>query len=424
MSFPWGEWDAARERGHRPFRASEHASRQPSDWGSDAPGSGAPGPSVALDDFDVLHVITGEEWGGAPRVVELLAERSSSNVSIACAPHPRTVERFEQHGLAVHPQPHLQSPPAPLSDLRALVDLVSLIRRNDFDLVHCHSTKAGTLGRIAARLVDTPTLFTVHGWGFYNTEYGRLGPLVARVERVLARATDGIVCVSEYDHDEGVRRGILEGVDSWTVYNGIPPVEQPEGEDPLAAAGVETDGFVVGTVGRLVEQKRPTELIRAGQELRDRDHDADVVWIGDGVLEERCRRVAARSTPDRNHFLGFREDAMDLAAGFDVFALPSRFEGFPVSVVEAMFLGLPVVAYDVGGVAEAVIDGETGYVVPEGDRTALVDRLEHLARNPALASRMGERGSERATEMFGADRMIDRYERIHRRVLAGSGADQ
>lgn len=391
----------------------------PSD--DDRPAAPAGGRSAAGDvlvDADVLHVITGEEWGGAPRVVELLATRCRGTAAVACASNPRTVERFEHHGLSVHPQPRLQSAPAPVSDVRAFRQLCSLVGDGRFDLVHCHSTKAGVLGRLAARLTGTPTVFTVHGWGFYNTEYERLAPVIARLERVLARLTDSVVCVSSHDRAVGRQRGILASVDDRVIHNGIPRVEPPAVEDPLAEVGVDSDGVVVGSVGRLVEQKRPTDLIAVGETLRARGHDADVVWIGDGDLAERCRRRAAPTAAERTHFVGFREDAMTLATGFDVFVVPSRFEGFPVTVLEAMRLGLPVVAYDVGGVGDAVVDGETGYLVAAGDREAMVDRIERLLRDPELADRMGTRGARRAAERFSVDRMVAGYERVYREVLA------
>lgn len=387
-----------------------------------APADGRPAARDVLDDADILHVITGEEWGGAPRVVELLATQCRGTAAVACASNPRTVERFEARGLTVHPQPHLQSAPAPVGDVRAFRQLRSLVGDGRFDLVHCHSTKAGVLGRLAARLAGTPTVFTVHGWGFYNTEYERLAPVVVRLERVLARMTDSVVCVSSHDRAVGRQRGILESGTGRVVHNGIPPVEPPNVEDPLAELGVDGDGVVVGSVGRLVEQKRPTALIAVGERLRARGHDVDVVWIGDGDLAERCRRRAADTGADRTHFVGFREDALALATGFDVFVLPSRFEGFPVTVLEAMHLGLPVVAYDVGGVGDAVVDGETGSLVAAGDRAAMVERIDRLLRAPALADRMGARGARRAAERFSVDRMVAGYERVYRDVLAESTA--
>lgn len=382
------------------------------------PAPEADGADVALSDVDVLHVITGEKWGGAPRVVELLATRTASSDAVACAPNPRLVRRLETAGVPVHRQPHLRAPPSPFADVRALADLVSLLRRESFDLVHCHSTKSGTLGRVAAYVTGHPAVFSVHGWGFYNTEFGWLAPVLSGTERLLSRVTDGIVCVSENDLEEGLRRGITDEARSSVVHNGIPPVHVPDDRTRLADVGVDTERPVIGTVGRLAEQKRPTELFRVGRDLDRRDVAVSTVWIGQGSLEEQCRRFIDRNAVD-GHLPGFRDDALELALDFDVFVVPSRFEGFPISILEAMSLGLPVVAYDVGGVGEAVVDGETGFVVTPGDREALTDRVERLVRSPGLASRMGRRGRERFLDAFSVDRMIAEYEGVYRSVMDG-----
>lgn len=400
--------------GHRPEK--RHGQDRERD-GTDDPTirpSDTSGPDVA--DAAVLHVVTGDDWGGAPRVAELLATGTTANTAIACAPTPRLVRRFEARGVPVITQRHLRSPPAPTRDVRAIVGLCATLRRSSFDLVHCHSTKAGILGRVAGVLTNTPTVFSVHGWGFYNTEYDRLTPLLTGGERVLARVTDAIVCVSENDLTEGQRRGIVEKSSAWVVHNGIPPVEFPEGRTRLSETGVDTEKPVVGTVGRLVEQKQPMELFRAGRDLRERGHELSTLWIGGGVLEDRCRRALERDEID-GHLLGFRKDAFSLAADFEVMVLPSKFEGFPVSVLEAMSIGLPVVAYDVGGVSESVVDGETGFVVPPDDRETLVDPIEELISNPELATRMGESGRRRVTEEFSTRGMVEKYERVYRRVL-------
>lgn len=378
-------------------------------------GGGDAAPDLA--GVDVLHVISGDAWGGAPRVVDLLATRTATTDAVACGPIPRLVDRLEGSDVRVFRRPRLRSPPSPASDARELAGLAALLSRESFDLVHCHSTKAGALGRVAARVAGVPSVFTVHGWGFYNTGYDRLGPAILRAERLLARATGAVVCVSESDRERGTSEGILGHTDARVVHNGIPPVELSGDRARLPETGVDADRPVIGTVGRLVEQKRPTELFRAGEALRDRGVDVSVVWIGDGPLADRCR---SRADGTDSHLLGFREDALELAADFDVFVLPSAFEGFPLVVLEAMHLGLPVVACDVGGVGEAVLDGETGFLVDPDDHTALVDRIEPLLREPSVADRMGRRGRERATGEFSVDRMVAGYEGVYRDVLAGT----
>ncbi|WP_049898136.1 glycosyltransferase family 4 protein [Halococcus agarilyticus] len=365
---------------------------------------------------DVLHVITRSDWGGAPRIVNLLAAEAAANTAVACGTGGKLIDELRARDIPVFEQPSLRSPPGP-ADARAFVDLYRLLRRESFDLVHCHSTKAGMLGRSAAKLAGTPTVFTVHGWGFYNTGYDWAAPIVTRSERLLARSTDAIVCVSENDLAEGRERGIIQHTHSTVIHNGVPPVSVPADRRTLfEEAGIEPGTVVVGAIARLVDQKNPIGIVRIAGELQKRGHDATAVLIGDGPLAADCERYADEHGIEI-HLLGFRERALELLLDFDVFVLPSRFEGFPLTVLESLHAGVPVVAYDVGGVGEAIVDGETGFVVAPGDATAFVDRVERLVTDADRRDEMGNRAEAVAASAFTAQRMAAEYDRLYADVL-------
>jgi glycosyltransferase involved in cell wall biosynthesis len=212
-----------------------------------------------LTEANVLHVITRSDWGGAPLVVKLLATGSEANTAVACGTGGKLIDELRQEGVPVFEQPFLQSPPDPVADARAFADLYRLLRRGSFDLVHCHSTKAGAVGRLAAKLAGVQTVFTVHGWGFYNTDYGRAAPVVARGESAIARITDAIVCISENDYEEGRNHGIVQHADSTVIHNGIPPISVPDDRQTLYdEAGIEPGTVVVGAIARLAPQKTPS----------------------------------------------------------------------------------------------------------------------------------------------------------------------
>jgi glycosyltransferase involved in cell wall biosynthesis len=362
----------------------------------------------------VLHVITRSDWGGAPRIVQLLATRSHAPSAVACGPGGKLIDRLDAAGVPVHVQPHLKSPPDPAADTRALADLIALLGRDSFDLVHCHSTKAGALGRIAAAVTRTPRLFTVHGWGFYNVAYDWLRPVVVNGERLLTRLSDEVVCVSENDLSNGRQRGILGPTEGTVVHNGIPPLSpDPERESVRTALDIDPESTVIGAIARLSEQKNPLAILRTARRLQDRGREVTLVLIGDGPLVDDCRRYARTHDVDAR-IPGFRADALDLLPDIDVFLLPSRFEGLPLTVLEAMHLGIPIVAYDVGGVAEAVVDGETGVVVPNGAFETFVSMVDRLVGEPNRRARFGERAKDRAASYFTAERMVDEYEDLYR----------
>lgn len=364
----------------------------------------------------VLHVITRSDWGGAPRIVELLATETEIPSAVACGPGGKLIERLERKNIPVHVQPHLKSPPNPLSDLRALSDLLELLSRESFDLVHCHSTKAGALGRFAALATRTPRLFTVHGWGFYNVEYSWLRPAVVNGERLLTRVSDAVVCVSENDLRHGRQEGILDSDDGHVIHNGIPPLSPaPDRSTVFGEFDIDPNTTVIGAIARLSEQKNPLAIVRTAERLQRNGDGPTLVLVGDGPLADDCRQYARENDVDAR-IPGFREDALDLLVDFDVFLLPSRFEGLPLTVLEAMHLGVPIVAYDVGGVAEAIDDGETGFVVSKGDFDGFVERVERLVQGSAQT--FGDRAVDRARAYFTANRMISEYERVYRSITS------
>lgn len=370
-----------------------------------------------LAEASVAHVITRSDWGGAPRVVKLLATGTEATTAVACGTGGKLIDELHEAGIPVHEQQSLQSTPDPIADARAFTDLLRLFRHESFDLVHCHSTKAGLLGRLAAKISGIPTVFTVHGWGFYNTDYGRFAPLVARGERGLARITDTIVCVAENDLNEGRARGIVQHTESTVVHNGIPPLSIPSDRMTLhEEIDIGPETTVVGAIARLAPQKNPLAVVRAGGALQQRGHDVSVVIIGDGPLSEHCRQYVDEHEIDV-HLLGFRERALELLVDFDVFLMPSRFEGFPLTVLECLHAGVPVVAYDVGGISEAIHDGVTGFVVAPGDEMELVDRTEQLVIDHGQREGMSNRAETIARSQYTAGRMVADYERIYASVL-------
>ncbi|WP_330632557.1 glycosyltransferase family 4 protein [Halocatena halophila] len=368
----------------------------------------------------ILHVITRSDWGGAPHVVQLLAEGTAADVSVACAPGGALIDRLKETDVTVYEQPHFKRSIEPMNDLRELVSLYQLMRRESFDLVHCHSTKAGLLGRIAASLAGIPSVFTVHGWGFYNTEFGSFRKAIVGGERLLSRWTDAIVCVSNDDRRQGITRSILSHTEDVVVHNGIAPIEIPEDREQLDShIDSISDSTVIGAIARLAPQKNPLAILRAGKQIQDEGEDVVVVLIGDGPLMEECQEYVDTHDVDA-HLLGFQEHALELLCDIDTFLLPSRFEGLPLTVIECLHLGIPIVAYDVGGVAEAIEDGETGYIVPEDDFEQFVERVRTLAHEPDRREQMGEQAQQTAAERFTAERMVTEYERVYADILGYS----
>lgn len=307
---------------------------------------------------------------------------------------------------------HLVQAIRPGEDARAFFELRRILRQLRPDLVHCHSSKAGILGRLAARSLGMPSLFTAHGFAFTEGAPRGRRLLGFVMEWLGARCGDGIIAVSEYDRQLALRYRLVPRQKIWVVHNGVPDVEdraRPERNPPT-----------IVMVGRFARQKDQALLIRALAGLQELNWRC--CFVGDGPTERACRGLALSSgLADRIEFLGMRRDVPQLLAQSQLFVLASNWEGLPLSVLEAMRAGLPVIASDVGGTREAVVEGQTGFLIPRGDVSALTKRLAYLLGDAEARGRMGASGRERYEALFTVDQMLRNTWEVYRQVLTRHG---
>ncbi|MDT7841633.1 glycosyltransferase [Streptomyces justiciae] len=307
-------------------------------------------------------------------------------------------------GIEVLVEPALRSPVSPGDDLLVLRRLTGLFRRSRFDVVHTHSAKAGTLGRLAAHRTGVPRIVhTFHGLPYHEFQSRpRRGTYIA-IERRVGRYTDVALCVGTAVAVEVVRRGLVSPERVRTI--GVPvdleaPVRTPATRfRARAELGLHRPGPVVGAVGRLAYQKNPETFVRALAALGRAEVTG--VWVGGGELAARVRESAARERVPLV-LAGERANVPDLLPAFDVFALPSRYEGLPVAVVEAMVGEVPVVATAVNSVPDVVVPGRTGLLVPPQRPDLLADAIGWLLDHPREAARMAAEARTRIGDVFGA----------------------
>jgi glycosyltransferase involved in cell wall biosynthesis len=340
-----------------------------------------------------------------------LAAAAGYETTIVTGSGGRLVTEARDAGLEVVLAPELTTPIRPATDLRAVAALTALLRRHRFAVVHTHTAKAGTVGRIAARRADTPRIVhTYHGFPFHEFQSpARRGAYIA-IERRLGRSTDVALCVGTGIAVEAVRLGLLPPERIRTMGVAVPPGPSacPDTrERARAALGLDPDAVVVGAVGRLAYQKAPEDFLEALRVLTPATPGLVGVWIGDGELAPDVRRLAARPGMPPVVLAGDRADVADLLPALDVFALPSRYEGLPTVIVEAMICGIPVVATAVNAVGDVVVPGETGLLVPPRRPALLAGAIGHLLRYPAEAARMATAARVRLGTRFTMDTLRD-----------------
>jgi glycosyltransferase involved in cell wall biosynthesis len=375
----------------------------------------------------VLLAITRLELGGAQRVVLHTArelDRGSFAVALAWGPGDRLDDEASAiPDLARYPIPNLVRPVAPVSDFRALRSLRAAIRAFRPDVVHTHSSKAGILGRLAARLGKVPSVHTVHGYGFTPLQSAPKRFMYRTVEKAMARVTDHFVTVSETDRRRGIEMGLFKPEQA-TVIRAAIDLERfhnaAGGDEVRAELGVPAATPLVTQIGNFKPQKAPLDFVRSAAVVRTRVTDAWFVMVGDGPLRNSAEHLANDlGVADRIVFCGWRDDIPGLLAATTVSVLTSRHEGLPCAVVEALAAGVPVVATAADGTVEVVRSGWNGLLVPVGDIGAIADGVCRLLEDGELRVRMAT-AARLGLEDFDNDRMVRKQEDLYRWMCSHS----
>jgi glycosyltransferase involved in cell wall biosynthesis len=345
----------------------------------------------------------------------------------------RLLDEAAQAGLEVVVESSLRAPIDPRDDLRALRRLGMIFRDVQFDVAHTHTAKAGTLGRLAAHRAGIPRIVhTYHGFPFHEFQRAPRRRAYVAIERRLGRITDLALCVGTGVAVEAVRRElvaperirtigvVVAGADeAWAGFPvaGVPMAAPLTRRRARLALGVAADATVVGTVGRLTYQKAPEDFLAA---LRRLGRPGVIgVWIGGGELAGRVAGLAAAMPEVSVVLAGERADVPELLPAFDVFALSSLYEGLPTVVVEAMVCGVPVVATAVNAVADVVVPGETGLLVPPRRPELMAEAIGFLLDSPAAATRMTTAARARLGGRFGEQALRGALTEAYTVPLAG-----
>jgi glycosyltransferase involved in cell wall biosynthesis len=367
----------------------------------------------------VLEVLQPQDGGVAAHVLQLAAglRRRGWQIEVATPAGSGIVGALEDAGVPVHDLAVVREPS--LSDLAAARTLRALDRHRRYGLVHAHSSKAGALVRAALpnrrRLLYTPHCFA------FAARFGGTQRIVYRaVEQLAVPRTGALVAVCDWERREAdglwgadaVVRHIEYGVDACDGADPDPELVMFAGGEPLA-----------GMVSVLRPQKDPLLAVRAAARLIDRGElPGRLAIVGNGPVEDEVRdEIERRGISDRVRWFPYRGDVGPYLAALDLFVLPSAWEALPLSLLEAMSCGLPIVATAVGGTPEAVIDGVTGRLIDHGDEEGLAAALRELLADRGAREEMGRTGLEMYEARFRVERMLDETESLYREQLDATG---
>jgi len=343
----------------------------------------------------VLQIITRSDWTGGQKVLYALVYGlmkyypDKFEIEVACGKeNGMLIPELEKLGVKVHVIPDLVREISPIKDLKAYFQIRKLIRRNQYDIVHVHSSKAGFLGRLAAKCSGVnKIIYTVHGWWPIEQYKGAKRKIFILAERFAAHFCDKIVLLGKNDLGKAREWKIGKQKQYVIINNAIIPIEDVQKGKLRKELGLDGSTKIVGNVARLDPQKNPLRFLNIAQRVLNEKKDVVFVWIGGSVVDDYYGNLVKEWLKEhpqeakRIYFFPFRKDAVELMADFDVFLLTSDAEGMPLVVLEALSLGIPVVSTDVGCV------GEMGKLIFTGRSTEnLSKNVINILTNQALVA--------------------------------------
>jgi len=349
-------------------------------------------------------------------------------VEVLCGPQTGSegslIEEARSHSIPLTILPNLVRQVSPLHDLRALSSLVAHMRRGRYTIVHTHSSKAGILGRLAARLAGVPVIVhTVHGWSFHDY----MSPIVRQtyilLERWMASLSQALIVVARRDIEKGLRQNIGSEGQYHLIRSAIPLEEfDPARYDCQSVRrelGIPASAVVVGNVGRFSDQKNPLDWVNVAAQVARTSPNVHFLLIGDGPLRPQVEaKLAEEGLSERTTLTGLRRDVPSLLAAMDVFMLTSLWEGLPRVIPQAMAMGLPVVANRADGTQEVIQDGVSGYLLTPAYTTDMAMRIIELIADPLLRREMGAKGRLFAVREFDLRQMVAQIERLYEDLIS------
>lgn len=384
----------------------------------------------------IVHIITRLIVGGAQENTLLSCEGQHAmghEVTLltgpSLGPEGSLMERANHGGYRIEEMDCMRRAILPRKDLRSYRLLIARLRELRPDVVHTHSSKAGIIGRWAAHKAGVPVVIhTIHGLAFTASTSRMANKAYEMLERWTAPVSTRIVCVADAMREQSLKAGIGRAEQYVTVYSGMetaaflnPPVAREQVRESL---GIAPEHVVVGTVARLFHLKGHEDLLTLAPELCARYPQLRFMWVGDGLLRQQFEaQMAGMGVRDRFILTGLVPPSRipELVSAMDILVHPSRREGLARAIAQGSLAARPVVTYDIDGNREALVDGETGFLIQPFDVAQLGRSLAVLLDDRGRAARFGAAGRTFALARFDAKVMVDALERVYRECVLEKG---
>jgi len=342
-----------------------------------------------------------DEMGGAQVHVKHLSmylKKSGHEVTLLSGSETPIFSELQQSGVIYRKVPHLIRDIRVLKDIKALMEMRRILKEIQPDLLAVHSSKAGLLGRLAGWSLGIPTIFTAHGWAFTEGVPHKKRIFYSLLEKIAGIVSAGIITVSNYDCQLAIQNKIISPEKIKVIHNGVLDITK------LKQVSQNKKQIQLIMIARFAEPKNHQVLVEVLSRLDTQDWN--IRFVGEGPLKKEIElEVKEKNLSNKVIFLGNRDDIPEMLACSQIFILTSDWEGLPLSIIEAMRSGLPVIASNVGGVEELVQDGKTGFLIEKGNKKELMEKIKFLMENAELRNEMGLSGRKRYIEHFTFEKM-------------------
>jgi glycosyltransferase involved in cell wall biosynthesis len=379
--------------------------------------------------INLLYIITKLELGGAQKqllnLIRRLDKERFNTLLFTAQEGLLAQEASSIADLNLNKSRYLERTINPVKDLLALIELFFFIKKNKIDIVHTHSSKAGILGRLAARLAKVKIIIhTVHGWGFNDYQASLKRNFFIWLERIAATFTDKLIVVSTYDMAKGLEHHIGSANKYAVIKYGIDYQEFASNEQNIKKElGIPANNSVVTMISCLKPQKSPQDFIRIAALVTKQLSNVKFVLVGDGMLRRAVEDLVNKfNLEEKVILLGWRKDIPRLLSITDVLLLTSLWEGLPIAVLEAMSCAKPVIATNTGGIDEVIRDGDTGFLVKPGNIKMISEKLIILLLDGRLRNIIGQKAKDSLGLDYSIDSMSSTTQRLY--VTLASSSDK
>jgi len=335
-------------------------------------------------------------------------------------------KRIEEEGFKVYNLPFNRNP-FNISNIKAVLRLYQIMKANNYVMLHTHTPVASFIGRIVGKIVGIPHIvYTAHGFHFHEYGSSFKNFVYFRLEKFAGRFTDVLITINNDDYKVAVEKKMVpHGKVVYIKGVGVDAEKfDPEKYDSEVYEhyrkkfGFKDDDFVIIDIAEFIKRKNLYSLIEAFSRVLTYDESAKLLIVGDGTLFNKISDMLENKKLKGKVILpGRRSDIPELLYMSNLFAFTSIHEGLPKSVMEAMAMEKPVVAYNIRGVRDLVEDGVNGFLVPFGDIESFADKIIYLMDNPEVAKETGKRGREKILKEFSLDKVIKDMKKLYKEIL-------